>query len=411
MSTSVICFNLHQQTPEIMKKLYHILLSFAIFLFTSIASHAQVSLPYTLTFTADDPTQWADGIAEDGDGGTSDISGLNLMIYTTDADHTSLYAGSTIIWHDNNYFFSGSSGYTGITSGPDMEATDNGVPAMVIKSADNSINFSLQSITLYDWGYTNVITIETYDNGSLVGSVDFTPDGVNYIPGTVSQSDLLTPAYFDNIDEVRFFPKAPNTIFNLSMNNISLAAPSGTLPVTFSSVNARQQDKNIAIQWQVENEIGMLKYEVERSADGQSFTGIGTSNAADNGGATTYQWLDENALAGNNFYRIKSTSLTGSIAYSAVIKMYNGLSKPLLVIYPNPATGGFIHLQINNMPEGIYHVKLINSTGQLMATKTITHAAGNSSETLNFGNLAGGIYLLKLVHPDHSESGSTLFAR
>ncbi|MEP7232268.1 MAG: hypothetical protein ABI691_18540 [Ginsengibacter sp.] len=127
---------------------------------------------------------------------------------------------------------------------------------MVIKSANAAVNFSLQSIRLYDWGYTNVITIETYDNSILVGSVNFTPDP-SYFPTTVSQSDLLIPAFFNNVDEVRFFPKAPNTIFNLSMNNISLEVAAGAVPVTFSSITARQQNKNIAIDWKVENESGI----------------------------------------------------------------------------------------------------------------------------------------------------------
>src|SRR5665213_3159978 len=192
-----------------MKKLYSPFLLLGIFVFQSITSHAQVSLPYTLAFSSDDVAHWTDGIAQDGDGGTSKINGLSVQIYTASADHTTLYPGSTIVWHDNTYYASSTGSYTGITSGPDVAATTNGVPAMVIKSTDNSVNFFLQSIDLYDWGYTNVITIETYDNGTKVGSVDFTPDP-GYYPLTVSQSGLLNAAYFSNIDEIRFFPKAPN---------------------------------------------------------------------------------------------------------------------------------------------------------------------------------------------------------
>ncbi len=391
-----------------MKKLNLSFLLLSVLLFCSITSRAQVNLPYTLAFSSDDPAQWTDGIAQDGDGGTSKINGLNLLIYSAAADHTTLYPGSTIIWHDNSYYASSSGSYTGITSGPDITATNNGIPAMVIKSSDNSINFSLTSIQLYDWGYTNVITIETYDNGSLVGSVDFTPDP-GYLPLTVSQSDLLNPAWFSNIDEVRFYPKAPNPVFNLSMNNISLAAASGTLPVTFSNISARQQTKDILIEWKVENEAGMQKYEVERSGDGQVFTGIATQKAmADNGNAITYRWVDQNVLPGNNFYRIKSTDINGRIAYSPIIKMYNGSAKPVLLIYPNPATAGVVHLQMNNMPRGMYRINLLNTAGQVMLTKAINHDAGSSYETLNFSNLIKGVYLLEVVHPDRSKSKSTI---
>jgi Secretion system C-terminal sorting domain len=391
-----------------MKKLNLSFLLLSVLLFWCTASRAQVNLPYTLTFSSDDPANWTDGIAQDGDGGTSTINGLSLLIYTAAADHTTLYPGSTIVWHDNTYYASSTGSYTGITSGPDVTATNNGVPAMVIKSSDNTVNFSLTSIQLYDWGYTNVITIETYDNGTLAGSVNFTPDP-GFLPLTVSQSDLLNPAWFSNIDEVRFYPKSPNPVFNLSMNNIAIAASSGTLPVTFSNISARQQTRDILIEWEVDNEAGIQKYEVERSGDGQAFTGIAIQKAiADNGGAITYHCLDQNVLPGNNFYRIKSTDIAGKAAYSSVIKIYSGSAKPLLLLYPNPATAGLVHLQMNNMPGGTYRVNLVNTAGQVMLTKAITHEAGSSYETLNFSNLTKGVYLLEVVHPDGSKSTSTI---
>ena len=106
-----------------MKNIYTFIVLFCSMLISTIQSHAQTSLPYTLNFTSDDPTNWADGIAQDGDGGTSDILGLNLQIYTAGSDHTTLYkypdnTQSTIEWHDNSYYYSNSSSYTGITSGP-----------------------------------------------------------------------------------------------------------------------------------------------------------------------------------------------------------------------------------------------------------------------------------------------------
>lgn len=89
----------------------------------------------------------------------------------------SFAAGSTIVWHDNKtYFNSANDDYNGITSGPDEEVTTNGVKGMVMKSADPGVNFSLQSILLYDWGYTDPFTIATYDNNTLVGSINVTPD-------------------------------------------------------------------------------------------------------------------------------------------------------------------------------------------------------------------------------------------
>lgn len=391
-----------------MKQLCSSFLLLFLFILRTSSSHAQVDLPYTLTFTSDAAASWTDGIAEDGQGGAADINGLDLQIYTAAADHTTLFPGSTIIWHDNNYLYSSDPSYTGVTSGPDITATNNGVPAMVIKSASTAVNFSLQSIQLYDWGWTNVITIESYDNGVLIGAVDFTPD-LAYVPTTISQAGLLIPAFFNNIDEVRFFPKAPNPVFNLSMNNISLAVAAGAVPVTFSSITARQQNKNIAIDWKVENESGIDRYEIERSGNGQSFKSIGILNAgAGYGGIATYHWLDENALPGNNFYRIKTTDISGKTTYTSVIKIYAGHTKPSLQVYPNPAPGGMIHLQMNDMPAGTYYAKLLSSAGKAMMVKTIIHAEGNSNESMDVSNLPKGMYILEVIHPDHSAAKITV---
>ena len=45
------------------------------------------------------------------------------------------------------------------------------------------------------------------------------------------------------------------------------------LPVTFVSLNAKQKDANIVVEWKVENENNMLGYEVQTSLDGQDLPG------------------------------------------------------------------------------------------------------------------------------------------
>jgi hypothetical protein len=397
-----------------MKKRYSTLVLVFFFLFQCPYVKAQVNLPYTLHFTSNGAdNRWTDGIAEDGDGGTNDIIGLQIQIYTAGTDHTSLYTfsdneQSVIEWYDNNYYYSGDASYTGITSGPSLIATSDGVPAMVIKSADQAVNFSLKSIQLYDWGYTQVITIETYDNGSKIGSVDFTPDPT-YVPTTVSQSDLLTPALFNNIDEIRFFPKPGQTydIFNLSFNNISLDVATGIMPVTFVGIDAVKKDKNIEVQWKVASEIDIQNYEVQRSADGKIFHGqVFRKSKGNSVDAVSYNWTDENPLAGNNFYRIKSVDKSGKEQYSAVVKVNFSSSLPSINVYPNPASGGIIHLQMNQFQKGTYYLKLINSEGQIVGQKLLKLSTGNSNETLNTSHLPSGTYLLSIIH-----SGKTIFTR
>jgi hypothetical protein len=62
----------------------------------------------------------------------------------------------------------------------------------------------------------------------------------------------------------------------------------------------------------VENEINIKHYEVEKSTNGTSFTKLNTTVATGaNRTSTTYGWLDANPLTGNNFYRIRSIGNDG----------------------------------------------------------------------------------------------------
>ena len=44
---------------------------------TTAVIHAAVT---TVTFTTDDPGAWGDGVAQDGDGGSANVSGITLQI-------------------------------------------------------------------------------------------------------------------------------------------------------------------------------------------------------------------------------------------------------------------------------------------------------------------------------------------
>lgn len=176
-----------------------------------------------------------------------------------------------------------------------------------------------------------------------------------------------------------------------------------TLPVTLTNVAAYQKSNNVSVEWKVENEINMEKYDVESSTNGTAFTKAatllvsGTNNLSNN-----YQWLDVNPAQGNNFYRVKMYDRNGKISYSAIVKVNIGKKESGFAIYPNPVTGNVINLQVNNQPAGTYQLRLTNIAGQVLYTNNIKNAGGNSIQTLNTGSkLATGIYQLEITGPDN----------
>ena len=177
------------------------------------------------------------------------------------------------------------------------------------------------------------------------------------------------------------------------------------LPVGFSTIKAAQQGKNIAVEWKVDNELNVRRYDVEKSTDGRNFTKLGEVNAK--GSNSSYTWLDENAFDGDNFYRIRSNDNDGTFAYSKTVKI-NMATRPgngSFVIFPNPVKDGMISLQMKNTAAGIYNIRLINQVGQVLERTLINHAGGNATQSFQLPKNPGeGVYQLEIISPENKST-------
>jgi len=175
-----------------------------------------------------------------------------------------------------------------------------------------------------------------------------------------------------------------------------------TAPVTFVSLTANQNDKNVLVRWNVKDENTMQHYEVEKSVDGINFVKKETVNAQ-NSGLANYQWIDKDALPGDNYYRIRSVDKNGKVVYSTMVKVSISNLKTGISIYPNPITDAVIHLQFVNQQQGRYQIRLLNPAGQLILAKEISYAGGNGSEDIKWNyKMAHGMYQLEIIKPDKS---------
>ncbi len=171
------------------------------------------------------------------------------------------------------------------------------------------------------------------------------------------------------------------------------------LALTFTNVTAYQQNKAINVEWNVANESDIKLYEVEKSMDGNQYAKVSVANAK-NLPLSEYKWRDEDALAGYNYYRIKSVDISGKVEYSKVVKVFVGSAKQAITVYPNPVKDGVINVQMLNQPAGSYEIKLLNIQGQAIITRTIQHANGNNAEIIPLKKgMAKGIYTLQITTP------------
>ena len=112
-------------------------------------------------------------------------------------------------------------------------------------------------------------------------------------------------------------------------------------------------------------------------------------------------------------------TINSDAASTGANRFYISFAKPALVIagkegisvFPNPVTNGTINLQMNNMAAGVYSIRVFNGVGQVILNRSINHAAGNSTETIQLGKGAvKGVYQLEVVKPDNSKFATKLIA-
>ena len=175
------------------------------------------------------------------------------------------------------------------------------------------------------------------------------------------------------------------------------------LPIKLLSFTVSAADKNNAmLQWRVDQEINVNRYEIERSKDGLNFEYTGKvfpNSSAD--AIKSYSMLDN--LSSFNYpvvyYRLKTIDNDGKYAYSKVIalQLNKNITNPKFVVYPNPFSSRF-NLSVESKLKSDCILNIISTNGQKFLTKNINLNAGlNSIPVEGLSILPKGIYIVELV--------------
>ena len=173
--------------------------------------------------------------------------------------------------------------------------------------------------------------------------------------------------------------------------------PASSLPVTYTSVSAMPKQKEIEVKWQVSSEAGIIKYEIEKSGEGRTFTKAGEVMALGTGNFQTYQWTDLQPVIGKNYYQVKAIQPGGNYFYSKIVIAQLGAGKNIIKVYPNPVKDHQLFIQITHTEKSIYYGVLVNSLGQVIQTFSIEHNGSSTSYKIKLSNdIAVGNYRLRI---------------
>lgn len=229
------------------------------------------------------------------------------------------------------------------------------------------------------WGYignTATLLVAHFTGGTWVTAGNAAISGTPAAGGTITSTSQGT-----------FSP------FTLGTSN-GLQNP---LPVKFANVKAFQRNAGVQVEWTNLTEKDVLRYTVERSSNGISYSPIAEVNARGNqNNAEQYASYDASPVSGTNFYRVTAVEITGKTIYSTVMKVDMGQQDKVLNLYPNPVKNHQVNYTFSSQ-RGLYTVSVYNSNGQVVFSKQLQHDGGAITQMIELpASVKTGVYSLKV---------------
>lgn len=166
--------------------------------------------------------------------------------------------------------------------------------------------------------------------------------------------------------------------------------PSVSLPLSLLQLQAENNGGSVQLQWQTTQEENTASFIIERSADGKSFSAIGSVKAVNNAAfKNNYTFIDAQPVNGTGFYRLKMIDLDGRFTYSHNVSVRRN-NNSVLQISPNPANNVLYVQAKGNEP---VTVQITDVNGRVLQQQRVI-LNGNTSFTINIQQLLPGNYYL-----------------
>jgi hypothetical protein len=172
--------------------------------------------------------------------------------------------------------------------------------------------------------------------------------------------------------------------------NVTPPSPlNSTIPVEMTSFTAKKVGTANKLAWQTATEINNYYFDVERSNDGATFQNIGKVKGVGNTNTlSNYDFMDENPLAGTNYYRLQQVDVNGKTTTSKTVAV-NANGKGSVKVFPTLATDKLSVLTTSEKEEAY---EIVNLVGQIVAQGRLTNSAD-----VQISQLAKGNYVLKIA--------------
>jgi hypothetical protein len=226
-----------------------------------------------------------------------------------------------------------------------------------------------------------------YDVLNVSGIVFLTGTlNVSLINGFTPTTDQDIPIISGTINGTFAIANIPSSYSLVYNSNSVVLRHSSLLPVTFVAISIKKQNNGQKIDWEVQSEQGVSRYEIEKSRDGNHFITIGSVNAA---GLNNYSFNDLMPET-KCLYRVKSLDIADAYKYSTITLYSEGKSLVKLLAYPSVTDQKIVVQHPVAAADSKFFI--IGSAGEIV--KAVRLSIGASQTEINLSLLKPGIYIL-----------------
>ena len=167
------------------------------------------------------------------------------------------------------------------------------------------------------------------------------------------------------------------------------------LPVKLTSFTAVKNNTRIDLKWVTESEINSNHYVVERSTNGTDFISIGEVASDNSTGPNVYTMIDNNPIAGVNYYRLVMVDNDESKTYSNIVLVNMNSRRPFLVENAMVASD-MIRITVNSQRQQTMNLVAVDAAGRVAMSRQVQLQPGTNTITRSISSIPKAIYYIKI---------------
>lgn len=270
--------------------------------------------------------------------------------------------------------------------------------------------FPSDSIDRFEMAF-GIYNSDTANSNSFL--IEYSKDGINYFPFPDSNSSNYPASAwtrkFVSLDShlnpkdlrLRFTQTSATTQIRIDDIDFGYAI---LLSIKLQQFTSLLNENSVLLSWTASSSSSREIFSVEKSSNGTNFTTL-QEQSAKGSGTYNYSFTDPSPLSASTYYKLKMRSEDGSDSYSKILHVQ---PKPaqnniLQSIYPLPAKDR-LNIQIQSSKTEKAEISVADVSGKTLITNYVLLAEGANNAVINIQLLDKGVYFLKVVTSQATET-------